>query len=157
MPGYKKHLTNGLLTYIIVIFFAAFYIYSLKFLISGLVSLILGSLFPDIDIKSKGQKVFYIIFLILLMILILADAWQLAAIFSVLTTLPNIVKHRGIFHNIWFNALLVTLFVLILTRAFPTKKSIFIFNGIFFLIGVLSHLISDIGLKNFLRKSFFLR
>ena len=57
------------------------------------------SLFPDIDIKSTPSKIFYTLFLVYLGILYYLKKFELATLSSMLAILPQVTKHRGIFHS----------------------------------------------------------
>ncbi|MGC2310143.1 MAG: hypothetical protein WA432_00805 [Candidatus Babeliaceae bacterium] len=64
MPSYKGHLLGGLVVYSIALLFMAT---TLSWLTKGewLLCTLFGALFPDIDIKSKGQKLFYALLLVI--------------------------------------------------------------------------------------------
>jgi len=59
MPNYKGHLAGGVVTYCVVL--CALVGTAPSFMTAGewLLFTLAGALFPDIDIKSKGQKYFY--------------------------------------------------------------------------------------------------
>ena len=58
------------------------------------------SLWPDVDIKSIGQKVFYSIFFIVDAILVFYfEDYKAAAYFGLLIILPVLAKHRGWTHS----------------------------------------------------------
>jgi len=67
MPGYKGHLVGGTVAYGLLFFgLVGVVVKQPSMLTAGewLLFALAGSLFPDIDIKSKGQKYFYyVIFL----------------------------------------------------------------------------------------------
>lgn len=58
------------------------------------------ALFPDIDIKSTPSKLFYSAFLVYLGTLYYVKEFKLATISSMIAILPQVTKHRGIFHSI---------------------------------------------------------
>ncbi len=58
MPGYRGHLIGGTVTYLAILQMMKSVQPSMSVVASGFVFCIVGSLFPDIDIKSKGQKLF---------------------------------------------------------------------------------------------------
>ena len=61
--------------------------------------IILFSLWPDVDIKGLGQKVFYSIFFITDLILIFYFSnYKAASYFGLLIILPILAKHRGWTH-----------------------------------------------------------
>ncbi|MBT4735216.1 MAG: metal-dependent hydrolase [Candidatus Marinimicrobia bacterium] len=61
--------------------------------------IIMFSLWPDVDIKGLGQKVFYSIFFITDLILIFYfQHFKAAAYFGLIIILPILAKHRGWTH-----------------------------------------------------------
>jgi len=60
----------------------------------------LFALFPDIDIKSKGQGLFYWLVFILDVLLIWIGAIEVAAYLGLIAILPLLSKHRGWTHSI---------------------------------------------------------
>jgi len=62
---------------------------------------ILAALWPDVDTNSKGQDIFYRIFVILDIILILMKKYAWASILGLFAMLPIAGKHRGWTHTIW--------------------------------------------------------
>jgi hypothetical protein len=66
MPSYRVHLIGGFLTYLAVLQGIKHMDISGFVIAQGLLFCLLGALFPDIDVKSKGQKIFYSILLCLL-------------------------------------------------------------------------------------------
>ncbi|MDE0298085.1 MAG: metal-dependent hydrolase [Candidatus Poribacteria bacterium] len=60
---------------------------------------VLSGLWPDVDIKSRGQQIFYRIFLIFSAILILRKQYLQSAILGIFAMLPLLGKHRGWTHS----------------------------------------------------------
>ena len=60
MPNYKGHIVGGTVTYLVVLQVIKHAQPNIHVVLQGLVFCLLGSLFPDIDVKSKGQKIFYL-------------------------------------------------------------------------------------------------
>ena len=61
---------------------------------------VMFSLWPDVDIKSIGQKVFYSIFFVTDSILVFYfKDYKTAAFFGLLIILPVLAKHRGWTHS----------------------------------------------------------
>ena len=58
------------------------------------------SVWPDIDIKSYGQKFFYIIFFLADLFFIINEEYKIAAYFGLIIILPILAKHRGWTHSI---------------------------------------------------------
>ncbi len=152
MPNYKKHIAGGFASYLILLFLLIkSYNPSLITSLQWLLSTVIGSLFPDIDTKSKFQKFFYFSLLIIFIFLTLKNNSELLILLSFLGLIPLVVNHRGIFHKLWFILLLIAI-TLFLTNLYAPDKIEFIgLNLLFFLIGTISHLWLDLGIKKMLR------
>lgn len=156
MPGYKGHLAGGCVAYVLMLGL----LYSLPYealassslvAIRWLICVLAGSLFPDIDVKSKGQKYFYWVILGFFLLLIIERKFKLLAVSSIVSVFPMLVKHRGIFHKTWFVILApIGVWALIGTYA-PEYSNAFFLDVLFFIVGALSHLWLDLGLKRMLR------
>lgn len=152
MPGYKGHCAGALCLYAILIYclYAPLQPSYICVLELGLCTII-GALFPDIDIKSKGQKYFYWIFALCLVLLCLYQAFIIAALSGVVLLTPMLVRHRGVFHNPWFLIFgpFVCWFVVLLYSSLIARKVQY--HILFFVIGALSHVWLDIGTKRFFK------
>lgn len=146
MPNYRGHLKGGFGAFALIVLFAMpHYRPSAVTMLEWLLFAIAGSLFPDVDIKSKGQKYFYHIILILFLLLILNQQYQHLAIISIISLMPLLVKHRGIFHTIWFVMLVPLAVWYISTLQWPLLKDALWLDTVFFIAGALSHLFLDKG------------
>ena len=143
MPSYRGHLVGGLVTYVAVLQFIKYMNLSSFMLLQGFLFCLLGALFPDIDVKSKGQKVFYTILLVLLLLLLYKKMYCLFAIMSLLGIIPLLVRHRGIFHHIWFLFSMAIIATLIIKNWCGTFRNIMVYNSWFFFAGALSHVLLD--------------
>jgi membrane-bound metal-dependent hydrolase YbcI (DUF457 family) len=150
MPAYKAHVAAGCLWGL-----AAYYILALRYPVTSIVFLlscaIAGALFPDIDTKSKGQKIFYLGILCLMLICLKNHQILYALGISMMSFVPILVKHRGLFHNIWFVFLLITLCSYIAAHIIPAYTWYIIRGASFFALGVMSHLWLDLGTRRMLR------
>ena len=155
MPGYKAHLTGGLaafgITYAAVTVTKTVVVLSIIPVIGWLLCTLAGSLFPDIDIKSKGQKYFYWLVLVSLIYFTYHKQFMPLALLAIAATIPMLVKHRGIFHNIWFligglGALSYTLMLYM-----PKYEQTILIHTLFFLAGALSHVWLDVGFVRMFR------
>ena len=107
MSTYKKHIFGGVLffiplAFILGLFFDYDNLSNLEFLLQVGILLsitLLFSLWPDVDIKSKGQLIFYRIFIVIDLALILFQKHQEAAYLGLFAMLPLISKHRGWTHT----------------------------------------------------------
>lgn len=75
---------------------------------------LLFGLFPDVDIKSKSQKIFYsLLFVLNLSLILLFQRYLEAAILGLFAILPILSKHRGWTHSRITMMLLPGLFLVI--------------------------------------------
>ena len=152
MPNYQTHLAGGALAFAATLVCIVPYAHP-TVLSAGewLLFALAGSLFPDIDIKSKGQKYFYWMILILLLILAYTKRFIPLAIISIVSTIPLISKHRGLFHRAWFVIAAPLGVWYVLSLQYPALKMALLFDMLFFIAGALSHLWLDMGLKKMIK------
>ncbi|MCK4651060.1 metal-dependent hydrolase [Candidatus Babeliales bacterium] len=166
MPKYKTHLFGGFITFFFVIFiwlniqnyFIHYQHDKLKIkwelLLLYFISCLLGSLFPDIDTKSRIQKLLYYPIFIIIVVSILLKNWILVSFLSILALIPILSNHRRLTHKLWF-VILIPLSIPILTFHFNKKLLIpSIISSLFFMTGAISHLILDFGPKRFFKGKF---
>lgn len=149
MPGYKAHALAGLVAAAFVLAIASWfgYFFSPHLVAFGIVTALLGALFPDIDVKSKVQKMLYAVLALVVIALYCIQYYRQAALLAAISFLPLIVNHRALFHSFWF-ILFFTIAVLLLAIFwFPFYRITFVMSAVFFLAGVFSHLILDFGLQ----------
>ena len=107
---------------------------------------LLFGLWPDVDIYSMGQRVFYSIFLVADVFLIVTERFQVAAYLGLVAMLPILSRHRGWTHT-WWAMLLVPSPLLILPYLHMPEQPLV---GLPFygaaVVGYLSHLILDYAL-----------
>lgn len=72
---------------------------SYVFGVSLLAITLLFALWPDVDTNSKGQDIFYAIFMACDVFLIVTQNFQAAAYLGMLAMLPIVGKHRGWTHS----------------------------------------------------------
>lgn len=151
MPSYKGHLAGGVGAYCIGMYFCMDYNPTIMTGFEWLLCALAGSLFPDIDTKSKGQKIFYYGILMLLFYLIAGDHKEVIAYVSLLAMIPLIVNHRGLLHRAWFLIFAPAAGALMMSLYFPADALIFMLDTGFFILGALSHVWLDVGIKQMLR------
>ena len=158
MPNYKGHVVGGIATYALVLVTASKLAFRVNTnyteLILWLILCISGALFPDIDVKSKGQKIFYTLFFMIIIWSVTHQNWQMLSIASIAGVIPLLSRHRGISHNTWF---IITVPLIIPVTASYQSQALLnhaISAYVFFVAGALSHLILDFGLVRFLKRSF---
>ena len=152
MPNYKSHLSGGSIAFAITLLFVVPHFNpSPLTLAEWLLFALAGSLFPDIDIKIKGQRYFYWLLFPLFILLAATKRFITLAILSILALLPMISKHRGLFHRTWFIVGAPFAAWYVATLYFPALSNALYFDVLFFVIGALSHIWLDVGLKKMLR------
>ncbi|MEX0940898.1 MAG: metal-dependent hydrolase [Candidatus Babeliales bacterium] len=146
MPNYKGHLIGGFFTFIIVSFVCKSVLpLTINTAIEWLFFSLLGSLFPDIDIKSKGQNFFYRLIGIIFIVLFLQRRLYELALVSFVSLFPLLIRHRGITHSLWF---ICGIFICVTNYAYlflPQYANIIFFDIFFFCLGAFSHLVLDLG------------
>jgi len=146
MPRYQTHLWCNMIVYALVMSILMYYRFKLPSTYGELlVCSSLGSLFPDIDVKSKGQQISYSILCALLVCLICGRRFIIAAGLGVIGMIPLFVDHRGLFHRLWFIAAFSVFVALVLLQCMPSCGERIIMNSIFFLIGAITHVALDGG------------
>lgn len=144
MPGFRGHLIGGAVTYLAILQYIKSMQPSVSVIISGFVFCMIGSLFPDIDIKSKGQKLFYSLALVVLCCFLYYERTDLFIGLSLLAIIPLLVKHRGLFHQLWF-LIFVSITTGLVIGSFHSDFSAWAMkNALFFLAGAISHIVLDI-------------
>lgn len=147
MANFKGHVFGAILFFAIIIWFFALLAMPNLTLAQWLMCTISGALFPDIDIKSKGQQLFYGLLLFILLLIVLNGSYKFAILISLVSFLPFISVHRGIFHNFWFLLFLIISVNAILSHIMPEYRNEILINSCFFTLGIISHLILDMGFK----------
>jgi len=102
MAGGKGHIWGGFFFVIVFIYTVTNYFYqpSVLEIVIYIALACMFSVWPDIDIKSHGQKFFYIIFFITDVFLIIQKEYEIASYFGLIIILPILAKHRGWTHSI---------------------------------------------------------
>lgn len=168
MPKYKTHLFGGFITFASIIIIInlvvncsmskAFTFNTLKIsFVQALLYLaccLVGSIFPDIDTKSKAQKLLYYPLFMVLACTILLKKWILSSCLSFIALIPVLANHRHLTHKVWFVVtipLAIPITIYICSNNPQLLKTTFICY-IFFVSGAISHLILDFGPRRFLSK-----
>ena len=143
MPSYRGHLIGGVLTYLGMLQIIRYVQPDPHIIFQGLLFCLLGSLFPDIDIKSKGQKVFYFLLLLFLFYCLWMQRWDLFVALSLLGITPLLVRQRGLFHEVWFLLCLTLGIIICLQSCNKLCDPLLLANSSFFFVGCLSHVALD--------------
>lgn len=145
MPGYRGHLAGATVFYGVTIYLLRSFNPSIATLIEWLACTYAGALFPDIDVKSKGQKFFYWGIVAIVAALLYQKKYMLMIGVSCLAMLPMLVRHRGLFHRLGFLAFFVASIALGLSFCWPAFIKVIWFDAVFFMLGIISHLWFDLG------------
>ena len=102
MASGKGHFAGGFIFFIIILHTISNYFYRpTPFdIIIYCILCLMFALWPDVDIKSKGQKLFYRIFFVVDIFFIYLEEYKIAAYFGLIIILPILSKHRGWTHSI---------------------------------------------------------
>jgi len=150
MPGYKGHLAGGVGIYIVLAWIMVHYAPAYGSLVQALPWCLAGALFPDLDVKSRGQNIFYVAVFVLLVLLMLAQYFYYAALVGTAALLPLLVRHRGLFHRLWF-IFFVALGGIGIFGMCVRVTPVAVGNMLFFIAGAVSHLWLDFGLRRMFR------
>lgn len=152
MPQYKTHLVGGVAAFLICLFCILKIIHpTIPVLFEWLLCALIGSLFPDVDIKSKGQlSVYWLISLLVGYYIMFRHDYRIAAWISFLAFLPLLVRHRGIFHSFAFIVFIELIGFCFVVAYSPHLARIVAYDLLFFTAGVLNHLLLDYGIRRFI-------
>jgi len=151
MPNYKGHLVGGFFVYCIIIFCLLAQTPSLFLGAEWLLCTLLGALFPDIDTKSKGRKIFYRTLFGLAIIFLYKQRVRALFLLLIIAIIPSLVRHRGIFHTWWFVVGLPLGLICYSKICLPAYATLITADALFFIAGALSHLWLDLGIKRMFR------
>jgi hypothetical protein len=144
MPGYQGHIVGGAATFCgVALLVSKTYPPTPITALQWFLLTIVGALFPDVDIKSKGQGIFYRIIVLCLILLYLQKNWHLFAATSFLAMIPLLVRHRGLFHELWFVVVVPFALAYFTMQSFPACKTMLLLDAVFFAAGAVSHIILD--------------
>jgi len=147
MPGYKGHLTGGFVIGSCAVGAAIMlgkFADSPAQLASVMCFTLLGAMFPDADTDSKGQNIFYTIFVAIDAALIYKQAYQLAAWLGLLAMLPALGHHRGWTHSLPAMLLVGTPILAIPAMLYGTDQMhTYVPYYLAFTLGYFSHLLLD--------------
>jgi LexA-binding, inner membrane-associated putative hydrolase len=151
MPGYRTHLMGGVTTYVPLLYLLLPLKPTPLTMLEWLGCTLIGSLFPDVDTKSKGQLWFYRLLFLVLVVLVYKKNFLIAAVTSILCMLPLLFRHRGLFHRPLFLIGIPAAGLLVLSVCAPKQVPLFLFDALFFSVGALSHIVLDRGIRALFR------
>ena len=155
MAGYRGHIAGAFLFFLgylsVLVYLyslnAAYQQFSTLELLGYPVAMgalaIMFGLWPDVDTNSKGQDVFYAIFLVADLFLIATRNFEEAAYLGLFALLPVVSRHRGWTHSWWAMLLIPSPLLVLPYVLFPARP----WSGLPFygaaLVGYFSHLLLD--------------
>ena len=149
MPSYKGHIIGGLAVYLLIMMSVVVYkflpIQSVPQLAKWLVCTLVGALFPDLDIKSIGQKWFYRFIALISLLLLAYEQQHVFTMVSLCGLIPLLVSHRGMLHRWWFIGMVAMFYVFTMTYFVPNYYHAAVLDASFFSAGAASHLWLDGG------------
>jgi membrane-bound metal-dependent hydrolase YbcI (DUF457 family) len=151
MPNYKGHIVGGSIAFAILVYCMRSYNPTVFTAAEWFCCAIIGALFPDIDTKSKGQKLFYRIIFCCVVVLLLQMRFRAVAFVSLVALAPLLIKHRGITHSLWFILGLCGAVIANAHFFVPQYVNLLFFDTLFFFAGAISHLWLDLGFKKMFR------
>ena len=151
MSGYRTHFTTAAWCGVAMIVATHYHVPRLGWLSlangARIITAMLGGLFPDIDIKSKGQQLLFAIVIPLLIAALLAKKVVFSILLSSIGIIPPLLPHRGITHHLWFSFLAPAVGPFLVYMYCPEHLAFAIDLYCFFVVGALSHLVLDYGPK----------
>lgn len=143
--GFRGHTMVTILFFGVIAVFGRLFDVPWDKLLQGGMFMLLGGLFPDIDTASRGRRFFSLILLIFFVGSLLSKFYLTAGLLLAVIVVLLLVRHRTIFHNVYFLATLTLLFCWVSSLFFPNSWSGVAINGGFFLAGCVGHLVADFG------------
>ncbi len=151
MPNYKAHLSAGFVVYLVLFYLVCNFSASVLQAAQLLLCCLIGSIFPDVDTKSKMQKIFYVSLLFVFIFLVFHNKIQLMIVLSFIGLAPLLVNHRGIFHKPWFIMLIAFSVSCAADTYCPGCLRQALIYSLFFVSGAISHIWLDVGFKKMFR------
>jgi membrane-bound metal-dependent hydrolase YbcI (DUF457 family) len=147
MPNYRGHLVGGTVAYLAICSALKQYDIPKTVAIEWYLFTLIGALFPDIDTKSKGQKLFYRGIFLCSLLLFVQQQFRALSFLCFIALFPLLIRHRGITHSVIFISILS---MSIVTASYIWMQPyifIIIPDVLFFFAGALSHIVLDYGLS----------
>ncbi len=145
MPGYKTHLLGGLAAFFAtsLVLAKALSMSSPTLFLGYFLCALIGSIFPDIDIASKMQRLFFIAATGALSFALLTNRTSCFLIISGSVLLVTLLRHRTLTHQVYFLICMPFFFALGSVYLYKLPFNPVINSTIFFVMGCLSHVFLD--------------
>lgn len=158
MANFVGHLIAGLSAAAIISYScASFSLLSTTEMLMISAATIFGSLFPDMDTKSIIQLWTYRVIALALLLLYIHNITALLIIIPIAMMLPLVVRHRGIFHQIWFLTAIAGIVYMLLPCIITVSLCVRWGISFGFLTGAMIHLLLDYGVIKTVKKIIILR
>lgn len=145
MPGYKTHLVGGGVSFIAVslLFGSSMLCTTPAEFIMYLSSSLIGSIFPDIDVASKMQRLFFIAATAALSCALLTNRTSCFLIIGGSVLLVTMLRHRTLTHQVSFLIGLPLFCAFGSVYLYQLSFNFVVKSTIFFITGCLSHILLD--------------
>ena len=146
MPSYKVHLIGGVATYAGITAIASLTpleSFSTPFQLLLVGCALTGSIFPDIDIASRIQIIFFRIMFVTLPLLLFFKYFTSFVCMALLSISLVVIKHRTLTHRVWFLLLLTVAGVSTVFIKHPAFTTLACMAGLHFFVGSISHIALD--------------
>lgn len=156
MPGYRGHLAGAGIAAAFTLSYTNWDAPTSQLLSTPntwfMAAALFGGLFPDIDIKSKGQKLWYYALAPCMIIATWYKHTSLLAALGVLAVFPPLLPHRGITHEIWFIIVAPLSVPILISTYHPAHTILATYLYAYFVLGALSHIVLDFGIRRLIKR-----
>ncbi|HBY05536.1 TPA: hypothetical protein DEG75_01165 [Candidatus Dependentiae bacterium] len=147
MSGYRGHTFGAFALVPCLIFLGSWVGFSLPTLLSGVLVVFLGALFPDIDTAGRGRRFFLGCICICILACTSTHALWTAGVCAFIGLLALVSRHRTLFHNIYFLLFLTICVAAWSAHLLPQYTKELWWIAFCFVIGCFSHMLLDFGVK----------
>ncbi len=144
MSDGRKHIIFGLIVVVLTLFITDYFLVltttqKVLYVAIG----VMFSVWPDVDVKSMGQKLFYFMFFFADCYLIFMKEFKIAAYLGLIIILPILSRHRGWTHS---KITMILLPLPLLLYPMYTTQSLTLYGLPYYIaavVGYFSHLLFD--------------
>lgn len=156
MPNHRTHLIAGLTSGVILAYVIKQYhepaMQTIPHLFLCIGFALAGSIFPDIDIDSKMQRIFWPVITIILLLALLTAQFHLFIAFGTMSFFVALVRHRTITHRFWFVIGFPAALAWYLGAQRQALVTVAYVYALFFIVGACSHIVLDRSMSKLKRK-----
>ena len=146
MPNYKAHLVGGTVSFCLVLWATSFIptlAVPFDHLIWAFALCLIGSLFPDIDVPSKIQRLFFVVSTGGVFYCLLKQQLRFFSFFAIAILFVTFLTHRTITHKPFFLIALALIPTMSICSFFPHHAFLAFGLYLYFTVGCLSHIFLD--------------